>query len=101
AAVALDLHHGHALQAEVGQRRANLLELERLDDGRHQLHVAPLLARPTCPRMGQVQPSLAARIQRRQNAESKRVPLAWWPTNSLIGKRNLIELKSWGNRKRL
>src|SRR5262249_33688323 len=39
-AVTFHLGHGHTLQAKVGQRGADLFELEGLDDGGHQLHVS-------------------------------------------------------------
>ena len=43
-AVAFDFSDRHALQAQIGQRCADLLELERFDDCRDQLHTsAPLL----------------------------------------------------------
>jgi len=41
AAIALHFRDGHALQAEIGEGRADLLEFERLDDGGDQLHDAP------------------------------------------------------------
>src|SRR5436190_8746613 len=37
-AEALDLGHRHALHARLGQRLADVLELERLDDRRYQFH---------------------------------------------------------------
>src|SRR3546814_7374424 len=37
-AEALDLGHGHAGDAEPGQRLAHLVELERFDDSQDQLH---------------------------------------------------------------
>ena len=47
------------LQPEVGERRAHFLELERLDDGRHQLHAAS----PS---------SLAAQFAREQGSAPRR-----------------------------
>ena len=41
AAEALDLGDGQSLHADVGQRLAHVVELERLDDGGDQLHAGP------------------------------------------------------------
>src|SRR3546814_5396562 len=45
-AEALDLGHGHAGDAEPGQRLAHLVELERFDDSQDQLHDAPFCLWP-------------------------------------------------------
>src|SRR4051812_46976197 len=42
-AEALHLGHGHAVDAERGERIANFFELERLDDGDNELHGSPLI----------------------------------------------------------
>src|SRR5262249_28652896 len=43
-AVTLDFADRHALHAKRRQRFANLIELERLDDGRDEFHADPLFA---------------------------------------------------------
>src|SRR5262245_24333400 len=45
ASVTFDFGYGHALQAELGEGLAHLIELEWLDDRHHQLH---LLTPPYC-----------------------------------------------------
>src|SRR3954468_13372658 len=45
AAETFHLGHGHAVDAERGERVANLVELERLDDGDNELHGSPLIGR--------------------------------------------------------
>jgi hypothetical protein len=39
-AVSLDLRDGKSLQAQFGQRSADLLELERFDDGSDEFHLS-------------------------------------------------------------
>src|SRR4051794_2316488 len=45
AAVSLHLRDSEAVHPETGQRVADLLELERLDDGHHDLHGCPRCVR--------------------------------------------------------
>jgi len=60
--VALDLGHGHPVHADPGQRVADLVELERLDDGHDDFHgFSPRLG-PPCAR--RVMGSLACAFPR-------------------------------------
>src|SRR5579863_191527 len=45
AAVTLDLGHGHAVNADGGQRLADLVKLERFDNGDNELHVQAFISR--------------------------------------------------------
>src|SRR3954463_2328045 len=46
--VSLDLRHGHSVHADRSQSVADLVELERLDDGHDDFHGLPPLAPPPC-----------------------------------------------------